>query len=86
MIAKLVKTNHRMNAFMVRHVGSDSDVVNTTLKKIKSSEKEIQKGKDDKEEKAKTLAIRKRGAKPKFGIKKEDFVKSLREEISHKTL
>jgi threonyl-tRNA synthetase len=40
----------------------------------------------DKEEKAKTLAIRKGGAKPKFGIKKEDFVKSLREEISHKTL
>ena len=40
----------------------------------------------DKEEKAKTLAVRERGAKPKFGITKEDFVSSLKKEISHKNL
>jgi len=40
----------------------------------------------DKEEKAKTLAVRGKGSKPKFGITKEEFISSLRKEILHKTL
>ncbi|MBS3089135.1 threonine--tRNA ligase [Candidatus Pacearchaeota archaeon] len=35
----------------------------------------------DKEEKSKTLAVRMRGEKPKFGIKPEDFIRELREKI-----
>ncbi len=35
----------------------------------------------DKEEQAKTLAVRARGEKPKFGIKMEDFVRDLKEKI-----
>ena len=39
----------------------------------------------DKEEKEKTLAIRKRGkGKPIFGIKKEEFIKEILEEIKSK--
>jgi threonyl-tRNA synthetase len=40
----------------------------------------------DKEEKAKTVAVRARGEKPKFGIKIEDFVKKLRKEIEERKL
>ena len=40
----------------------------------------------DKEEKAKTLAVREKGSKPKFGVTKEDFISSLKKEILHKTL
>ena len=35
----------------------------------------------DKEEKSKTLAVRMRGEKPKFGIKPEDFIRELRGKI-----
>ncbi len=35
----------------------------------------------DKEEKSKTLAVRPRGKKPEFGIKKEKFIESLRKEL-----
>lgn len=35
----------------------------------------------DKEEKSKTLAVRSRGEKPKFGIKKDAFIKELSEKI-----
>ncbi|MEM2089908.1 MAG: threonine--tRNA ligase [Candidatus Pacearchaeota archaeon] len=35
----------------------------------------------DKEEKTKTLAVRARGKKPEFGVKLEDFIKKLKEEI-----
>jgi len=38
----------------------------------------------DKEEQNHTLAIRARGAKPVFGIKKETFVKELKEKILHR--
>jgi len=35
----------------------------------------------DKEEKSKTLAVRIRGAKPKFGIKEDDFIEEIKEKI-----
>jgi threonyl-tRNA synthetase len=35
----------------------------------------------DKEEKNNTLAVRKRGGKPEFGVKLEDFLKKIKEEI-----
>jgi threonyl-tRNA synthetase len=38
----------------------------------------------DKEEKANTLAVRPRGQKPKFGVKIEDFIKQIKEEIEKK--
>src|SRR3989338_6045143 len=38
----------------------------------------------DKEEQAKTLAVRERGGKPKFGVKLDDFVKELKEKIKHR--
>ena len=34
----------------------------------------------DKEKKSKTLAVRPRGGKPKFGVKKEKFISDLRKE------
>jgi len=36
----------------------------------------------DKEEKSKTLAVRPRGGKPKFGIKKEKFISDLQKELA----
>lgn len=36
----------------------------------------------DKEEEAKTLAVRERGAKPKFGVKFNDFIKELEDKIT----
>lgn len=38
----------------------------------------------DKEEKSKTLAVRKRGQKPKFGINADKFIKELKEEIENR--
>jgi len=38
----------------------------------------------DKEEEAKTLAVRSRGAKPKFGVKPVDFIKELKENIEER--
>jgi threonyl-tRNA synthetase len=38
----------------------------------------------DKEEQSQSLAVRSRGQKPKFGIKKEDFLKELKEKIDNK--
>jgi threonyl-tRNA synthetase len=35
----------------------------------------------DKEEKSKTLAVRPRGGKPKFGVKPTDFIKDIKEEL-----
>ncbi len=35
----------------------------------------------DKEEESKTLAVRQRGSKPKFGVKMEDFIAELKEKI-----
>lgn len=35
----------------------------------------------DKEEKSKTLAVRPRGGKPKFGVKKEKFIEDLKKEL-----
>jgi threonyl-tRNA synthetase len=35
----------------------------------------------DKEEKTKTLAVRSRGSKPKFGVKESDFIKDLKKEL-----
>jgi len=41
----------------------------------------------DKEEKAKTLAVRARGTKPKFGVDKQKFIDALKKEIlTHKNL
>ncbi len=38
----------------------------------------------DKEEQAKTIAVRKRGGKPKFGVKIDDFVRELKEKIEQR--
>ena len=38
----------------------------------------------DKEEQAKTLAVRERGGKPKFGVKLDDFVKELKAKIEQR--
>jgi len=38
----------------------------------------------DKEEKAKTLAIRPRGKKPEFGVKTDDFIVKIKKEISER--
>ena len=38
----------------------------------------------DKEEKANTLAVRPRGQKPKFGVKIEDFIEQIKEEIAER--
>jgi threonyl-tRNA synthetase len=38
----------------------------------------------DKEEKKKTIAVRKRGAKPKFDVKPEKFIEELKEEIKER--
>ena len=38
----------------------------------------------DKEENSKTLAVRIRGQKPKFGIKSEDFIKELKDKIENR--
>ena len=38
----------------------------------------------DKEEKAKTLAVRERGRKVRFGVKYEDFVRQVRREIDER--
>jgi len=35
----------------------------------------------DKEEKANTLAVRKKGKKPEFGVKIKEFIKQLKKEI-----
>lgn len=40
----------------------------------------------DKEEQANTLAVRKRGQKPKFGVKVEDLIKELQDKISKREL
>ncbi len=63
----------------------DSDFRNTTVSD-KVRDAEIQKINyiiviGDKEEKSNTLAVRKRGEKPKFGIKLDDLIKELKEKI-----
>ncbi|MDP3882336.1 MAG: threonine--tRNA ligase [Nanoarchaeota archaeon] len=63
----------------------DSDFRNTTVSD-KVRDAEMQKIPytlviGDKEEQAKTLAVRERGNKPKFGIKITDFVKDIKEKI-----
>jgi len=41
----------------------------------------------DKEQDSKTLAVRTRGQKPKFGISKDNFIKDLKKELEqYKTL
>ncbi len=40
----------------------------------------------DKEEENKTLAVRPRGGKPKFGVKADDFIEDLKKELGHKNL
>lgn len=63
----------------------DTDFRNTTVQdKVRDSEMlkipyAIVIG--DKEEEAKTLAVRERGQKPKFGIKQDAFIKDLKEKI-----
>ncbi len=63
----------------------DSDLTSTTVsEKVRSAE--IQRIPyiiviGDKEEENKTLAVRSRGQKPKFGVKIDSFVKDLKEEI-----
>src|SRR3990167_1511863 len=63
----------------------DSDFRNTTVSD-KVRDAEMQKIPytlviGDKEEQAKTLAVRERGSKPKFGIKIDDFIKDIKEKI-----
>jgi threonyl-tRNA synthetase len=67
----------------------DSDFENTTVSdKVRKAEMQripyiIVIG--DKEEENKTLAVRARGAKPKFGVKLELFVKELKEQIEKRS-
>ena len=67
----------------------DSDLESTTVnEKVRNAE--LQKIPyiiviGDKEEKAKTIAVRERGEKPKFGIKTLDFVGELEEKIKNRT-
>jgi threonyl-tRNA synthetase len=63
----------------------DSDLQNTTVSD-KVRQAEIQRIPyiivvGDKEEENNTLAVRSRGAKPKFGVKKEEFIKRLQKQI-----
>jgi threonyl-tRNA synthetase len=67
----------------------DSDFQNTTVSdKVRTAE--LQKIPyiiviGDKEEENKTLAVRSRGEKPKFGVKLEKFLEDLREKINKRT-
>ena len=69
----------------IPNVRIDSDFRNTTVNdKIRDAE--LMKIPNiivigDKEEEAKTIAVRQRGQKPKFGVKSEDFIKELKEKI-----
>jgi len=38
----------------------------------------------DKEEKSKTVAVRIRGTKPKFGVKEESLIKEIKEKITQR--
>ncbi|MBU0906915.1 MAG: threonine--tRNA ligase [Nanoarchaeota archaeon] len=66
----------------------DSDFENTTVSdKVRKAEMQhipyvIVIG--DKEEKAKTLAVRARGEKPKFGVKTESFIKELQKKLQNR--
>ncbi len=63
----------------------DHDLQNTTVSdKVRQAEMQkipciIVIG--DKEQENNTLAVRKRGAKPKFGVKREDFIKDIQKQI-----
>ncbi|MFH1289979.1 MAG: threonine--tRNA ligase [Nanoarchaeota archaeon] len=69
----------------IPHLRIDTDLENTTVSD-KVRQAEIQRIPyiiviGDKEEKAKTLAVRSRGEKPKFGVKLDSFIKDVREKI-----
>jgi len=66
-------------------IRADSDFTSTTVnEKVRSAE--LQKIPyiiviGDKEEEAKTLAVRRRGKKPEFGVKPEELIKEIKEKI-----
>jgi len=63
----------------------DSDTVQSKIRKAELMKVNYIIVIGDKEEKAKTLAVRPRGGKPKFGVKSGSFIKDLQKEL-HKNL